>query len=657
LSNRGRVAGLATIGAVALILVVQLLDAPERRATKATPLLPAMAPPSDIALPVAVERPRDVDDVDSSEAEEPQPLVTNGASLLGDYSGDGFAPESPILSLARADGTWHQKRRITEALPGWRSLPAGRYTLEAVGDGWEVGEKAFELSAGDARTVRVVARTAVRVRVVGVRTGNPLTTYRLAVDARWAGGADAQRLMATFDVANAGGMCRLRGLPLHSAGQPLDALRVAVLVPGKEDIESPWLPAAQLLQDAELVLHVPEPAIVGCVSAADGCPSAAVYLVPADQAFDALGLAAYLLPESLHGATVLDTTTTEDGAFEFRMTELPEGPVRVCAFDASHAPADSGPLVIPASGLPLRVDLVLPEAGAIRGMIRGPLGYTVATMAPQTSFMYSSVTATPVENMVQPRGIASYLGLIAPGGSATTPRAAVPAEFDIGGLPAGDYEVIAWLAGNDRDFPQEAVAARRLVAHASVAAGEVTEIVLEPDDTAARATLSGSLLSPSGFKANRAAVVTYVANHARPRPVLVASVSAAGTFAMFDLPRESLIVCAQQVAKSGQGMAVAAIELDQGEATQPVLLDTSTPACHIAWPGRTSGHVDVEAGAGLSAAALRLLEFGVYVELDESGNATLFGLPPGAYVARFDDDALVPFAVRAGIEHVAVEHP
>jgi hypothetical protein len=651
----------AAILAVALLLA---LRSGSSRDSSGTPAEQAGADSAPRGIPAADTPDASPTAALAADAATPTPtaLAAGHAFLRVMVEDVGLAVAAPYVRVtSRADGS-HDVRSLGAPLEAqWPSIPAGAYTLEAVGDAWTVDEPEITLTGGEMRTVTMSSRRTAVVRVVGGISGKLVATKAVHVWARAVGSEQEQHFQMTSLSSSTDGRFVLMGLPSELVdARAIGTLRIAAYDGGEEG-SSEWLEPAAIEASPSVTIRMPEPVVVGRVTraaAGDGVTAAAsasirVELRPVGDKgrWSDVDEPSWSEPEGGFSYVTDEGSIVGyadgNGAYELRMEKPPTGPVHVMAANGIDEAADSGALELKPSQLPLHLDLVLPASSVLDVTVRMGLATTTGgrATAPWRVHVANArrlgADGAPTQDVHYAwESHGSHLGT----DSSTL-------DILMGKLEPGDYQLDVELE------PELGLAApppaRRFSQRVHVEAGAATKLTLDATTPSSGATVSGRALLPPGLPAE-AVRATLSLGHRDSS----ARLSSDGSFAFADVPPGDFALELLSGAdfedfprRSGtRGTSAGArltVHVEHGDVllppldlTRPELRVTAAPDARMVIVERANGD-------------------GANIPLDDTGHGSLFGLPPGRYTARTTKEgaASTSFEVSAGASVVTVDVP
>ncbi|MBM3986051.1 MAG: hypothetical protein FJ296_10260, partial [Planctomycetes bacterium] len=310
------------------------------------------------------------------------PLITTAALTVAPPPGVILAAPARVELTRTGDG-WRDVRTILDAAGAiWRELPPGRYRLRALGTAWDVPAADLELAAGAERAVELRPLTLLAGRVLGSRSGQPVTGFELRVWRRAHEGPEAGEhvVLHRGQVADADGRFALGGLELPA--EPSTEVQAVAVTDARVTVASAWLDLPPDARWSSIELRATEASVVGRVRLA-GVPetkrfTATVSLVNEVFSLQLLHMdedgAPWLATNQERPSRLAGSDTDSSGRYVIAQAIDPAGPQRLLAVSKGWLPFLSEPLSIPSTGPPLELDVTLQQGGRVEGTVNLPSG-------------------------------------------------------------------------------------------------------------------------------------------------------------------------------------------------------------------------------------------------------------------------------------------
>jgi hypothetical protein len=522
----------------------------------------------------------------------------------------------------------------------WEDLPPGEYGLATPSPGWAVPEERLDLAPGARATVEMKPRNGIEGIVVGARSGRPVEDLsRLSVIGRVMDqdGLETARDLLTDAMHLPGGALRIAGLDLGD----VDAVRFAAAAADEEAWFTDWMPMPPqpfwsdvLVPVAELVVH----GRVTTVEPPQGpVRDATVVLVPPDVALRDVRFAGenlYLAPArpgdrepSLRGVA------HTDGAGEFAMRTVHTATeARVLAWAPGRLPSLSPVVGVPLGDPPVEVNLALGHGGEVRVLVHAAARPTAEGTEVQVDEEPRRVSLEPLEG-----------GLVSSTGALTEwlrrCDGALPGEVDYDArftsVTPGEYLVSALLMSPERDDQGRVLRGRVVVTE-----GAFAQVELRWNDPASGVTLRGRAVLPADFELGESDVSLV----RRGAPIDGATLPQAmdhlqpdGRFELSGVMPGEHVILIHAYDRTYADLAVGVAPVSVGDSPLPELrLDLSAPEIRVRAPAdlRTWRVRLASQTASAELDALLALDYIGVKPADETGDARLFGLPPGRYTLK-----------------------
>lgn len=589
--------------------------------------LPAWSPPDAGARPA----PPAAGDVP---AEEPAPLVARASLVVRAPADVQFARQALVELRRPADG-WSDVRGLATPSGGtWRELLPGRYELRVKGTAWDVVPSGIELQGGDESSAELRPRLLLSGRVQGARSGRPVTAFRVSPMRTGSDGKPQPLLPA--EVSSPDGRFAIAGLE-PQAGPPPETFHVVITVPGRRGfVESEPLAAPPGPEWTQLVVRVPEPAVVGQITVAGAPAQAEVRLVDGDLGPEALDVSRFGGITSAGPRVAAWVSDAErsgpDGRFELELPWMPEHRVRLVALAAGALPGMSAPFLLPSEGPPLEVSLELQPSGRIAGHVRVPArrdGGDFPAVYPV------DVSATPVGAAAG--GPARVAGIMpafdVPGHPSQAGDTQVP--FLVDHLAAGEHELRIHLRPADPTGVRS-LGPRTLTARVLVQGGATQHVDLDYDAPASGPVLRGRVVFPAAPRVPQAGAIMAIPGTDSIDSDNWATIANDGTFEIPGLAPGRWLLVAFGGGVGEALLGAAEVDTARAASSEPIL-DLGRTGLQVLGPPGNMGRDVWITGTTSMPAFDRVLAAQSSHALDAEGRLTVHGLPPGRYEVRLPD--------------------